>query len=181
MSTVACMQIREELLPGVFVVACAHHPDLRGSLTKLFHSESLKSQGIDFLPAESFITRSSTGVLRGMHFQTGEAAHNKLIYCLKGSVLDVVVDICPESSNFNRPVSIELNAAEPVALLIRKGYAHGFLSLQEDSWMLYSTSTVHCPKRDCGVIWSSIDFDWPIKKPLLSERDKAHPSIHNWR
>ena len=178
----ADIQIREQLLPGVFVLDCAHHLDSRGSLTKLFHSESLKRQGINFSPAESFITRSDAGVLRGMHFQEGKAAHDKLIYCLGGSVLDVVVDVRPESSNFNQPVSIELNAAEPVALLILKGYAHGFLSLQEDSWMLYSTSTVHCPELDRGVSWCSIDFDWPVNNPpLLSQRDRTHPSIHNWR
>ena len=175
------LKIIDQLLPGVFLLNCAHHQDLRGSFTKLFHSESLALQGVNFVVAESFLTRSSAGVLRGMHFQIGEAAHEKLVYCMRGSVLDVVVDVRPESPKFNQPVAIELSDDEPMALLISKGYAHGFLSLRDESWMLYSTTTAHCPELDRGVLWSSIDFNWPVQHPLLSERDRTHPSIHNWR
>lgn len=175
------LQIKGKLLPGVFIIECAHYPDSRGSLTKTFHFNSLQENGLGFSPAESFITKSSADVLRGMHFQTGKAAYDKLIYCIKGSFLDVIVDIRPDSDKFNQPVSIELNENKPVALLIGKGYAHGFLSLESDSWMLYTTSTAHCPELDRGVAWSSINFDWPIRHPILSERDKTHPSIHNWQ
>lgn len=176
----ADLEIRDELLPGVFLLDCSYYQDLRGSFTKFFHSESFIREGIDFVPAESFLSRSSAGVLRGMHFQIGEAAHNKLVYCLRGRVLDVVVDVRSESPKFNQPVAIKLSGDEPVALLITKGYAHGFLSLSDENWMLYSTTTTHCSELDRGVLWSSIDFDWPIQHPLLSERDQTHPSIHNW-
>lgn len=172
------LKIKKQLLPGVFLLDCPHYFDPRGSLTKIFHSESLNNHGIDFVPAESFVTRSAVGVLRGMHFQVGKVAHDKLVYCIRGHVLDVVVDIQPERPNFNQPASIELNADDPIALFIPKGYAHGFLSLQEDSLMLYSTSTIHSPEHDRGVFWSSINFNWPTHDPLLSQRDREHPSIH---
>lgn len=100
---------------------------------------------------------------------------------MKGRVLDVVVDIRLGSPYFNQPVSIELSESEPTSLLIAKGYAHGFLALEDESWMLYSTSTVHQPELDRGVLWSSINFNWPIQDPLLSQRDQQHPSIHSWR
>ena len=112
-----------------------------------------------------------------MHFQVGEAAHDKLVSCIKGQVLDVVVDVRPESPHFNKPFAVEISDSSNTALLIGKGYAHGFLTLAEDSWMLYTTSTVHCPSLDRGVLWSSIAFDWPSTKPLISERDGLHPSI----
>lgn len=173
----ADLSVRSQPLPGVFVLDCPYFPDHRGDFTKLFHTDALLAQGIAFTPAESFLTRSKQGVLRGMHFQLGEAAHDKLVTCIKGRVLDVVVDVRPTSPFFNKPYAIELSQFDNTALLISAGYAHGFLTLSEDSWMLYSTSTVHCPSLDCGVLWSSIAHEWPILDPILSVRDKSHPSI----
>jgi len=171
------LQIRHQPLPGVFVLDCPHFPDHRGDFTKLFHAQTLLAQGIAFTPAESFLTRSNAGVLRGMHFQVDEAAHDKLVTCIKGRVLDVVVDARPDSPHFNHPFAIELTGTSNTALLISKGYAHGFFTIEDDSWMLYSTSTVYCSSLDRGVLWSSIAFKWPSEQPVLSERDERHPSI----
>jgi dTDP-4-dehydrorhamnose 3,5-epimerase len=112
-----------------------------------------------------------------MHFQVDEAAHEKLVYCVCGHVLDVVVDIRPDSPSFNKPAFVHLRADDSFALFVGKGYAHGFLSLKDDSLMIYQTSTVYNPALDKGVLWSSIDFDWPISSPILSARDLSHPSI----
>ena len=173
----ADLLIRAQPLPGVFVLDCPYFPDHRGDFTKLFHAEALLDQGIAFTPAESFLTRSNAGVLRGMHFQVGEAEHDKLVACIKGRVLDVVVDVRPESPHFNQPFALELTDSSNTALLIGKGYAHGFFTTEDDSWMLYSTSTIHCTSLDRGVLWNSIAFNWPSEEPVLSERDKRHPSI----
>jgi dTDP-4-dehydrorhamnose 3,5-epimerase len=173
----ADLLIRSEPLPGVFVLDCPHFLDHRGDFTKLFHADTLLRQGIAFTPAESFLTRSNAGVLRGMHFQVDVAAHDKLVTCIKGRVLDVVVDVRPNSRHFNQPFSIELADTSNTALLIGKGYAHGFFTLDDDSWMLYFTSTVHCTSLDRGVLWSSVAFKWPSEQPVLSERDLQHPSI----
>jgi dTDP-4-dehydrorhamnose 3,5-epimerase len=171
------LRIRSQPLPGLFVLECSHYPDHRGDFTKLFHADALQAQGIDFKPAESFLTRSKADVLRGMHFQVGDAAHAKLVVCIKGRVLDVVVDVRPDSPHYNQPFVDELSRANNQALLIGKGYAHGFLSLDDDSWLLYAASTVHSPSLDKGVLWSSIDFKWPIANPILSPRDLIHPPI----
>ena len=173
----ADLRVRSQPLPGVYVLDCPYFPDQRGDFTKLFHIDALSKQGIAFTPAESFITRSKAGVLRGMHFQVGEAAHDKLVTCIKGQVLDVVVDVRPESPHFNKPFAVEISDSSNTALLIGKGYAHGFLTLAADSWMLYFTSTVHCPPLDRGILWSSIAFDWPIVDPTLSDRDAGHPRL----
>ena len=97
----ADLPVRSQPLPGVFVLDCPHFPDHRGDFTKLVHTDALLAQGITFTPAESFLTRSKQGVLRGMHFQVGEDAHGKLVTCIKGRVLDVVVDVRPDSPHFN--------------------------------------------------------------------------------
>ena len=171
--------IVQEPLPNVFVLNCPHSFDYRGDFTKLFHADHLLSQGINFVPAESFLTRSKRDVLRGMHFQVDESAHDKLVTCIKGAVLDVVVDVDPNSPNFNKPFAVELSKTSNQALLIGKGYAHGFLSLSDDSWMLYTTSTVHNPSLDRGVRWDSIAFDWPNTQPVMSDRDRLHPKIED--
>lgn len=174
-------KIIDQPLPGVTLLQCPHSSDHRGDFTKLFHADALNSLGLPFTAAESFLTRSKACVLRGMHFQVGDAAHDKLVCCPKGRVLDVVVDVQPESEHFNKPAALELSEHAGTALLIGKGYGHGFLALDDDSWMLYSTTTVHNPALDRGVLWSSIDFDWPIEQPVISERDRQHPPIEAWR
>lgn len=171
------MQIRKYLLPGVVVLDCPHHMDCRGSLTKLYHSDNYASLNLSFSPQETFLTKSHKGVLRGMHFQTGKASHDKVVSCQNGHILDVVVDVRPDSPYFNQPVSVELKGSDSLALFIGKGYAHGFLSLQDDSFMLYHTSTVHQPEFDSGVHWSSIDFEWPTDNPIISYRDMNHRGI----
>jgi dTDP-4-dehydrorhamnose 3,5-epimerase len=169
--------IIDQPLPGVILLQCPYYSDHRGDFIKLFHCGAMSSLGLPFIPAESFLTRSNAGVIRGMHFQVDEAAHDKLVYCPKGRVLDVVVDIRKDSAHFNQPVAFELSEHGNTALLIGKGYGHGFLALEPDSWMLYFTNTVYNPALDRGVLWSSIAFDWPVQQPVISERDRQHPSI----
>ena len=113
-----------------------------------------------------------------MHYQCSTHAHDKLVFCITGKILDVIVDIRPDSPQFNRPISISLDASIPRAIFISKGYAHGFLSQSDNTTLLYQTSTVHNPRNDKGILWSSINFDWPISNPVLSERDKSHPVIN---
>lgn len=175
------ISIVEKLLPGVKRLEYPRYTDLRGDFTKLYHSDALKSINLPFNPAECFMTRSKAGVIRGMHYQEKEAAHDKLVCCLKGRVLDVIVDVRSDRPEFNKPVAIELCEADNTALLISKGYAHGFLSIEEDSWMMYATTTVHNPELDRGVLWSSINFEWPTTSPIISERDCKHPSIQTLR
>lgn len=170
-------QVANKLLDQVYLLSCPHFMDVRGTFTKIFHHEHFSGLGLDFFPEESFITTSSENVLRGMHYQVCEAAHSKLVYCISGAVLDVVVDIRPDSSEYNKPVCVNLSADQPTAVYIGKGYAHGFIALVNNSSLFYSTSVIHCPELDRGILWSSIDFNWPVSSPILSERDKNHPSI----
>ncbi len=173
------MNIIDEVLPNVFLVSIKSSNDIRGNFIKTYNFEEFKKLNLNFIPKESYISSSFFNVVRGMHYQVEKSAHEKLITCIKGKVLDVIVDVRPFSSNFNKPVSFFLSENEPIAILIGKGYAHGFLSLSKISIMSYMTSTVYCPSYDSGVLWSSIDFEWPIKNPILSQRDKLHPLLGN--
>lgn len=170
-------QIQSQPQPGLFLLDCPCSSDDRGEFVKIFHCKFFEENGISFIPAEIFMSRSNAGVLRGMHFQDEEAAHDKLVYCLSGSALDVVVDIRPNSPYFNRPYAIELSPQNKRALFISKGFAHGFFSLEDNCCMIYQVSTVHSPSNDRGILWSSIDFEWPTQVPIISRRDSLHPPI----
>ena len=174
-------RIKDEILPEVFVLEIPKFTDSRGFFLKTFNEDSFSSLGLDFSPAESFLSLSKNSVIRGMHFQTGKYAHKKFVSCVAGEVLDVIVSIDQNSKYFNKPVSVELSSTGNCALLIGKGYAHGFLAQSHESLMFYSTSTVHNQSFDKGVLWSSIDFDWPIKSPIISDRDSRHPSIIDFK
>ena len=166
-----------QLLPEVYLLNYPRFSDDRGFLEKYYNSEYFSSLGFNFLPKECFLSESRVGALRGMHYQTGKSAHEKLVTCIRGRVLDVVVDIRPESPFFNRPVSFELTDKKQVSIFVGKGYAHGFLALEDNCLLLYHTSTVYSPSFDAGVLWSSIDFSWPNTNPILSNRDRFHKSI----
>lgn len=163
--------------PGLYLLECPRYLDHRGDFAKIFHREALNDFGLEFAPAETFVSRSHLGVLRGMHFQVAEAAHEKLVFCAGGRALDVVVDIRPESPHFNQPFVTELSPESGRSILIPKGYAHGFLALEDNCCMIYHVSTLHAPSHDRGVLWSSINFEWPIENPSISMRDSAHPMI----
>ena len=133
--------------------------------------------GLPFMPEENFITISKRDVIRGMHFQYGCSAQEKIVSCMSGEILDVVVDVRKDSPFYNKPYSITLGENEPYGLFIGKGYAHGFLSITEGSCVNYLVSKQHNPSFDSGVLWSSINFDWPVASPIISPRDTALPMI----
>lgn len=170
-------EVLDEPLPGVFVIRTPRFEDERGIFLKTYNSSFFDTLPNPFYPAEQFTSVSADGVLRGMHFQTGSSSHQKLISCIAGELLDVVVDVRPESPNFNKPISLKLSENNPISILVAKGYAHGFLSLSNSCTIQYLTSSVHSPHEDKGVLWSSLNFDWPIEKPLISPRDASHPQI----
>jgi dTDP-4-dehydrorhamnose 3,5-epimerase/CDP-3, 6-dideoxy-D-glycero-D-glycero-4-hexulose-5-epimerase len=160
-------------LDGLLVLQPRIFQDNRGSFTKTFHREIFRDLGISFEPVEEFFSVSHKNVLRGMHFQLPPADHAKIVYCITGCVLDVVLDLRKKSETFGEFFSRELNAQTREILFIPSGFAHGFLSLENETTMFYQTNTVHSPQNDCGILWNSFGFDWPVKNPILSKRDEA--------
>lgn len=168
-------------LPGVHVIESFHAVDERGQFVKTLRSDWLKSAGVQFELREEFYSVSQRGVLRGMHFQIPPADHQKLVTCIVGTVLDVLLDV-RSGPTYGQTWSLELSAANPRTLLIPRGIAHGFLSLSQGSIMLYKTDHPHSPDHDCGIAWDSFDFDWPLEgmAPLTSDRDSHHPPLADW-
>lgn len=154
-----------ELFPPVF-------RDKRGTFTKTFHRDEYAAHGLETDFREEYFSFSKKGVLRGLHFQTPPADHVKLVCCLEGEVLDAVVDLRRRGGSYGKWMVKKLSRKLGNVLYIPKGCAHGFLAVKP-SLMLYMTSTVYAPASDTGILWNSAGIKWPVKKPLISERDAS--------
>ena len=162
---------------GLITLKIPKYEDHRGSFLKLFNFDELNKMGINFKPKEHFHSISNKNVIRGMHFQVNESAHNKIVHCITGSIIDVCVDIRKESKYYNKPIAIKLEGESDLAVFIPKGFAHGFLSLKNKTIVQYMADKEHNPKQDKGILWSSINYNWQCNNPILSTRDAEHPSI----
>ena len=173
------LTILKEFQCGVKLLKVPFFRDDRGVFCKFYNSDLFKKNKINFSPKEHFYSISKNNVLRGMHFQISTASHTKLISCVSGAIIDVVVDVRKNSKFFNEPLSFKLSEDSESAVLIPKGFAHGFLTISEKSIVQYLVSTPYNANLDKGVKWDSINFDWSCYSPLVSDRDSKHPSIHN--
>jgi dTDP-4-dehydrorhamnose 3,5-epimerase len=151
--------------------------DARGAFVKTFHEDRFAEIGLRTDWREEYFSTSAKHVIRGMHFQVPPQEHAKLVFCVHGRVLDVVLDLRQDSSTFGTARSVELTPENGFGLYVPVGCAHGFLSLADDSVMYYKVTSVHSPEHDAGIAYDSFGFDWPVSEPILSDRDRAHPSL----
>lgn len=156
------------------------HDDERGDFVKLYQRSVFEDLGFEDAIAEAFVSTSTRGVVRGLHFQLPPADHAKTIVCLRGSVFDVVVDLRVGSPTFGSHDVFELDERRPAALHIPNGCAHGFQATSDGALMLYLTSTEHDPGRDTGIRWDSVGVDWPRTEPTVSPRDRALPPLEGF-
>lgn len=155
--------------------------DGRGTLVKTFHAPSFALEGLQFDTQEEFFSTSLRGVIRGMHFQIPDRAHAKTVTCLRGRILDVVLDLRVDQPTFGHYWSTFLSASDPAILYIPIGFAHGFLSLEDEVLVHYRSTTPHSPEHDRGVRWDSFGFVWPESAPILSTRDLAFPALTEFK
>ena len=154
--------------------------DIRGDFTKIFQNSYFEELD-GFSPKECYISTSKKNVLRGFHLQLNESIHGKIVSCLAGKVLDVFVDL-RKNGNFGKVYSKILSSKNRDTIFIPKGYGHDFINLDdEDATLLYLVETEHSPENDTGVKWNSVDFEWPIISPIISERDKKLLEISNFK
>lgn len=169
------MEVAPTDFAGLFVLKPVIRRDERGCFVKTYHHRLFQEAGLPFEPKEEFFSVSAKDVVRGMHFQAPPMAHAKLVYCVVGRVLDVVLDLRQASPTCGQAFSRELSAENCEMLFIPVGFAHGFLALEDDTIMVYQTGTVHSPPHDTGLLWNSFGYDWPVKNPILSPRDQQFP------
>lgn len=166
---------RETNIPGVFEVEMFHAGDDRGMFVKPYHKDTLEAKGLVSEFRESFYSTNRKGVIRGMHFQYPPHDHAKIVYCTSGRLLDVILDLRKGSPTYGQWAEIELSGDNYTAAYIPTGMAHGFCVLEDNTTMIYLTSTVHSPQSDAGIHTDSFGFDWPEENPTRSARDQEFP------
>lgn len=179
---VKTMQLISEPLPGVKILRPFVFEDTRGNFVKPYHQDQLAEHGIAMVIREEFFSTSAANVLRGMHFQTPPHAHQKLVYCITGRVHDVLLDLRKDSPTYGQAAGFELSSANRHVVHIPVGFAHGFLSHENRSCLIYKTDAVHAPAHDAGILWNSFGFEWPLagQIPIISRRDLAHPALTDY-
>jgi dTDP-4-dehydrorhamnose 3,5-epimerase len=175
------MEIIAEPLPGLKLLQARSFKDDRGEFVKPYNDEVFRSLGMPMIPREIVFSISRKDVLRGMHFQTPGSDHQKLVTCAAGSIIDVVVDIRNESPSYGQYAAFELTELNRHTLLVPRGFAHGFLALEEKSLVSYCTDTGHDPARDSGIRWDSFGYDWPVQNPIISEKDQKLVGLDDYQ
>ena len=171
------MLIEETRIPGCFTIQPKVFEDARGQFVKVFHEGAFAEHGLVTHFAEDYYSVSRKGVLRGMHFQTPPADHVKLVYCVRGAVLDAVVDLRRGSPTYGQHFTIELSAEKANMLYVPRGLAHGFYVTSDDAAMVYKVETVHSAASDAGIAWDSCNIPWPAGAPVISARDGGFPRL----
>ncbi|MEA3391765.1 MAG: dTDP-4-dehydrorhamnose 3,5-epimerase [Candidatus Marinimicrobia bacterium] len=166
------MKIIKTLFDSVKCIEMPRFDDERGSFIKWYNDRSFAEQGISACFKESYFSISDKDVIRGMHFQAPPEDHEKCVSVSHGAVKDVILDIRKNSPSYGKAKEIILSAENHLALFIPRGFAHGFVSLEDHTIMNYLVATVHSPEHDKVIRWNSFAYDWKIQDPIISKRDK---------
>ena len=175
------MKIESTKINGLYIINGLCFNDSRGDLikpySKSFFDNATFPINTEF--KEVWFTKSHKNVVRAMHLQVGEHSCEKLVSVINGAVLDVILDIRKDSETYGQYFDIELNDKNAISLYIPKGCAHGYKVLENNSITLYMATDINVPKDDVGIRWDSFGYDWNIKNPILSDRDKNLPNFIN--
>jgi dTDP-4-dehydrorhamnose 3,5-epimerase len=167
-------------LDGVWEVTLEPQGDFRGYLARTYCEAEFAARGLNTTWRQSNVTLTRRrGMLRGLHYQLPPSAEIKLVHCLQGKVYDVVVDVRPASTTHGQWQARELGGDERRGLYIPAGFAHGFQCLTDDCLMFYQMSESYEPTLARGVSWADpeLGIPWPIRNPVVSERDQGWPRL----
>lgn len=176
------MKVIKTELEGVLILEPIVHGDHRGFFLESWSKKTMEEAGLfyDFVQDNHSLS-AQKGTLRGIHFQRGDKAQAKLVRCVRGAVLDVAVDLRPESLSYKKWVAVELSAENKKQLLIPRGLGHAFLTLTDDVEFLYKADNYYAPAAEAGIRWNDpeIGIDWPVTVPILSQKDADAPFLKN--
>jgi len=174
------MEIIKTRFEGLFVLQTVNFQDNRGGFQKVFNFDFFKENGLDYDFKEFYYSVNKKNVVRGMHFQMPPFDHTKLVYVSKGSIKDVVVDVRKNSATYGQYFDIELDEQKGQYLYIPKGFAHGFVSLEDGSIVNYAQTTCYAKDNDCGIDATSVGFDWGVENPIRSGRDLTFEKLNDF-
>ena len=177
------MEFTETAIKGVYIIEPRVFNDARGYFFEAWKKSDFEAHigKVDFIQDNE--SKSSYGVLRGLHYQKGDSSQAKLVRVIKGKVLDVAVDIRSSSPTFGQHVMVELSDENKRQFFIPRGFAHGFLVLSDEAIFTYKVDRPYAPQSEAGIRWNDpeIGIDWPIdpQQVLTSEKDLKQPLLRD--
>ena len=176
------MEIINTPIKDIVIVKPKIFEDNRGYFFESFRQDSFDEEG-DFNFVQDNQSMSAKGILRGLHFQKPPFAQGKLVRVIKGGVLDVVVDIRKDSKTYGKSFSIELTEENKTMFWVPPGFAHAFLTLEDDTIFVYKCTEYYNKDSEDAIAWNSpeLEIDWGIKNPILSEKDKEATLFKNFQ
>lgn len=171
------MEIIKTPFEGLFVLQTVNFQDARGGFQKLFNYDFFHENGLECDFKEFYYSVNNKDVVRGMHFQLPPFDHAKLVYVSRGRIKDVVVDVRKSSKTYGTCFSMELDDRSGQYLYIPRGFAHGFLTLEEGSIVNYAQTSCYSREYDSGIDAMSVGFKWGIERPVRSGRDLTFVSL----
>ena len=176
------MEITETAIPAVKVLTPKKFGDHRGFFSETYNRERLEKAGIrlDFVQDNHSLS-AQRGVIRGLHFQLPPYAQDKLVRVTRGRILDVAVDLRRSSPTYGQHVAVEISAENWKQILVPVGFAHGFVTLEPDTEVIYKVTRYYAPTHDRGLLWNdpALGIKWPVNpaEAILSDKDKAQPRL----
>ena len=176
------MKVVKKVLTDAYILKPSIFNDERGYFYESFNHKllcSLIKKDINFIQDNQSL--SSKWVLRGLHFQKSPNAQSKLVRVLRGSIYDVAVDLRLDSPTFKKSFAIEISAENKLQFFIPKGFAHGFLSLEDDSIVSYKVDNYYSKNDDGGIKWNDSDLGivWPECEMIISDKDRSLPHLND--
>lgn len=177
------MEIIKTSIEGLLIIKPDVFKDERGYFFESYNKERLAKEGLEMNFVQDNESKSSKGVLRGLHFQKPPFAQGKLVRVVKGSVMDVAVDLRKDSPTYGKWESIVLTEENKLQFWIPEGFAHGFVTLENDTIFAYKCTNVYNKESEGSLLWNDpdINIDWNIESPMLSEKDKISPLFKDFK
>ncbi len=171
------MKIKSTKFKDLKIIFSPVHKDQRGSFREVFKKKFFKNKNFVF----TCVSTSKKNVLRGMHLQT-QNSQGKYLTVLKGEILDVCIDLRKNSKTFGKYFKINISDNNGISVYIPPGFAHGFLGLKKENIISYHCTNYRSKSHEIGIIWNDNDIKvkWPIKKPILSKKDKKNISFKDY-
>jgi dTDP-4-dehydrorhamnose 3,5-epimerase len=170
----------ETKLKGAFVIDLERREDSRGFFARAFCQHEVQAHGLKPLIAQANVAHNrKKGTLRGMHFQYPPAAETKLVRCTRGAIVDIIVDLRPESDTYLQHLAVELNEDNQRALYVPERFAHGYQALHDDTDTSYQVGEFYTPNAEGGLMYNEprLRLEWPLPVAVISDKDKAFPPL----
>lgn len=175
------MKFTETSLKGAYLIQLERRGDDRGWFARMFCQQEYAQQGLcgNIVQANNSFSKTK-GTLRGMHYQLAPKAEDKIVRCCQGALLDVIVDLRHDSGTFLQHIAVELTAENRTMLFVPKGFAHGFITLADDTEAFYLVTEFYSPPHERGLRYNDpkLGIRWPFEPVVVSDKDSKHPDFN---